>query len=344
MLNTTLREDLHADAVMNASGRSDWWAGRAILLVQEADRSLMVGTRYNDRVVRRICLAGLVTLSIYPIASAAESIRLTVDARSFQPGELMLLTLKTTEEADAVKVRVFEREAPAFKIDATTWRALAGIDLDTPTGRHPISIDARTGTRVTHSDSSVVVTSQTFPTRRLKVDPSFVTPSAELQARIAREAQELVRLWSMSPPSRLWNGPFVRPVPGSSISAFGTRSIFNGQPRSPHGGGDFQSPVGTPVASPNAGRVVMAREQYFLGNVVVVDHGLSLFSVLAHLSEIDVHEGDSVAAGQMIGRVGATGRVTGPHLHWAVRAGAARIDPLSLLSLLGTDSVAASTR
>jgi murein DD-endopeptidase MepM/ murein hydrolase activator NlpD len=87
----------------------------------------------------------------------------------------------------------------------------------------------------------------------------------------------------------------------------------------------------------------MAREQYFLGNVVVVDHGLGLFSVLAHLSEIDVQEGASVAASQMIGRVGATGRVTGPHLHWAVRAGGARIDPLSLLAMLG-DSTAASTR
>jgi len=304
----------------------------------------MVGTRYNDRVVRGICAAGLVTLSVCAITRAEESVRLTVDARSFQPGELMLLTLKTTGEAEVVKVRVFERDTPAFKIDATTWRALVGIDLDTSTGRHPISIDARTGTRVTHSDSSVVVSPRSFPTRRLKVDPSFVTPSAELQARIARETQDLGRLWSMSSPARFWNGPFVRPVPGGSVSAFGTRSIFNGQPRSPHGGGDFQSPVGTPIASPNAGRVVMAREQYFLGNVVVVDHGLGLFSVLAHLSEIDVNEGDSVAAGQMIGRVGATGRVTGPHLHWAVRAGSARIDPLSLLSLLGSDSVSASAR
>src|SRR5262245_1239891 len=117
----------------------------------------MMRTRYNVRVVRGICLAGLVTLTVCSVASAAEAIRLTVDARSFQPGELMLLTLMTTGEADAVKVRVFERDAPAFKIDAHTWRALAGIDLDTPAGRHSISIDARTGPRVTHSDSSVVV-------------------------------------------------------------------------------------------------------------------------------------------------------------------------------------------
>jgi murein DD-endopeptidase MepM/ murein hydrolase activator NlpD len=111
--------------------------------------------------------------------------------------------------------------------------------------------------------------------------------------------------------------------------------VFNGQPRNPHSGADFLSPSGTPIHAPNAGRVMLARELYFSGNTVVIDHGLGLFSLLAHLSAIDVHEGDRVAADQVVGRVGATGRVTGPHLHWAVRAGAARVDPLSVLALLG---------
>src|SRR5439155_120003 len=92
----------------------------------------------------------------------------------------------------------------------------------------------------------------------------------------------------------------------------------------------------TLTAAPTAGPIVVARGLYFSGNTVVIDHGLGLFSTLAHLSEIDVHEGDRVPAGQIIGRVGATGRVTGPHLHWAVRASGARVDPLSLLALLGT--------
>ena len=86
---------------------------------------------------------------------------------------------------------------------------------------------------------------------------------------------------------------------------------------------------------PTRGRIAVARALYFSGNTVIIDHGLGLFSMLAHLSAIDVHEGDRVTAGQLIGRVGATGRVTGPHLHWAVRAGDARVDPLSLLALLG---------
>jgi murein DD-endopeptidase MepM/ murein hydrolase activator NlpD len=105
--------------------------------------------------------------------------------------------------------------------------------------------------------------------------------------------------------------------------------------RGAHSGEDFASPIGTPVEAPNAGRVVLAQELYFAGNTVMIDHGLGLFSLLSHLSTIDVHEGASVTAGQLVGRVGATGRVTGPHLHWAVRAGAARIDPLSVLAVLG---------
>jgi murein DD-endopeptidase MepM/ murein hydrolase activator NlpD len=104
------------------------------------------------------------------------------------------------------------------------------------------------------------------------------------------------------------------------------------------------SPSGTPIHAPNAGRVVLARELYFSGNTVVIDHGLGCYSLLAHLSVIDVHDGDRVAADQVVGRVGATGRVTGPHLHWAVRVGDARVDPMSVLALLGTAAEHSSFR
>jgi murein DD-endopeptidase MepM/ murein hydrolase activator NlpD len=124
-------------------------------------------------------------------------------------------------------------------------------------------------------------------------------------------------------------------VPDEANSSFGTRSIYNGQPRSPHSGADFLSPAGRPVKAPNAGRIVLAASQYFTGNTVIIDHGLGLFSLLAHLSEIDVELGDTVAPGDVVGKVGATGRVTGPHLHWTVRVNNARVDPLSLLYVLG---------
>ena len=135
--------------------------------------------------------------------------------------------------------------------------------------------------------------------------------------------------------TRLWQDGFVRPVPDEANSAFGTRSVFNGQPRSPHGGADFLSPSGRPIAAPSGGRVALARDLYYTGNTVILDHGLGLFSMFAHLSVINVKDGDVVTSGQVLGEVGATGRVTGPHLHWTVRLNGTRIDPLSLLSVLG---------
>src|SRR6185503_2338577 len=126
-----------------------------------------------------------------------------------------------------------------------------------------------------------------------------------------REARELEDLWQQSPRESRWSDGFVRPVSNPANSRFGARSIYNGQPRSQHGGADFLSPAGTAVQAPGAAQVVLARDLYFLGHTVVLDHGQGLFSILAHLSEIDVRPGESVEAGRIVGRVGATGRVTG---------------------------------
>jgi len=170
------------------------------------------------------------------------------------------------------------------------------------------------------------------------ISPLFETRSqadAEL-ARIRDEAAFIRDVSGHSAADRLWSSPFVRPVREAANSRFGTRSVFNGQARRPHGGADFLSGAGTPVHAPNAGRVVAARDLFFTGNTVIIDHGVGLFSMLAHLSSIDVREGDAVTSRQILGKVGATGRVTGPHLHWAVRANGARIDPLSVISLLGS--------
>jgi murein DD-endopeptidase MepM/ murein hydrolase activator NlpD len=174
-----------------------------------------------------------------------------------------------------------------------------------------------------------------FRTRRLTVDPDFVTPPPSAAERIARDARLLQATWASSAPERLWTGSFVAPVGEPANSAFGSRSVFNGKLRAAHGGADFPSAAGTPIHAPNAGRVAVARDLYYSGNTVVLDHGAGLFSTLAHLSAFDVQEGDRVTAGQPVGRVGATGRVTGAHLHWAVRVNGARVDPLSLLAVLG---------
>ena len=236
---------------------------------------------------------------------------------------------------DRVGLRAFDRNVPVFSVTPQTWRALIGIDLDVKAGPYPVSIDAQADGRETHTTYELRVLPRKFLTRKLHVDPSFVHPPADTRERIAREAADLQQIWRSPIPERLWTRGFLRPVAGAIASSFGTRSIYNGESRPPHSGADFRSPEGTPVHAPAGGRVVLARELYFSGNTLVIDHGLGVFSLLAHLSTFDVREGDSVAADQILGRVGATGRVTGPHLHWAMRVGGARVDPLSVLAVLG---------
>ena len=290
------------------------------------------GTARGALLVALLLLAGVPP----PAAPAAPgAIEVGVAARSIQPGELTVFTMSTVEPVDMVRLRAFDRDVPAFKDGALTWRALVGVDLAAAPRTYHVRIEAKSGARSIDTTYDLRVEPHRFPTRTLTVDEAFVNPPAGVLDRIAKEARELEALWARSAPGRLWTGPFAVPVPGREASSFGTRSIFNGQPRSPHSGADFPSPAGTPIEAPNAGRVVLARNLYFLGNAVVIDHGLGLFSTLAHLSVLEVHEGDTVQAGQLVGLVGATGRVTGAHLHWAVQAGGARIDPLSLVALLG---------
>lgn len=268
-------------------------------------------------------------------SNAAAQIAVTADTRSPRPGDLMVLTIVTADPAATVRVRAFDRDIPCFRVGAKTWRVLIGIDLAVEPGAYSAVIEPDTGASIEQTVFPFDVKLRSFRTRTLTVDPGFVNPSAEALARIEQEARLLDEIWQDSAPTKLWDGPFTRPVPDPANSAFGTRTILNGEERNPHGGADFRSPAGRLVRAPNTGRVAFAGPLYFTGNTVVIDHGLSLFSTFAHLSRIEVEAGDIVKTAEVVGKVGSTGRVTGPHLHWGVRANGARVDPLSLLQVLG---------
>ena len=274
------------------------------------------------------------TVALAALLMAPAPIQISERSRSLQPGEIVVLSITVPETSDRVRVRAFDRDVAVYPDGDRAWRALVGIDLDVKPGTYPVTVTAA-GATPARATYALVVKPRLFRTRRLTVNEAFVTPPPSEQERIDGDAALLAGVWNAPAGERLWTAPFVRPVPQEANSAFGTRSIFNGKPRNAHGGADFLSPAGTPIQAPNAGRVAVARNLYFSGNTVIIDHGLGLFSMLAHLSAIDVHEGDRVTTGQILGRVGATGRVTGPHLHWVVRASGARVDPLSLLALLG---------
>lgn len=281
----------------------------------------------------RVLLAFAVASTMLQAAQPSTTI-VHMSARAVQPGEIVRLTVQTASPADAVTVSAFGQPFPAASIDARTWETLVGIDLDVPAARHAVTIGVMTGGETTRVVRSLDVASKTFRTRRLTVEPEYVEPPASVTTRIAAEAARLTAIWNTPSPARLWDGPFVAPVPDAANSAFGSRSVFNGQPRNPHGGADFASPSGRAVRAPNAGRVVLAEDLYFTGRSVVIDHGMGLVSLFAHLSSINVATDAMVATGDILGRVGATGRVTGPHLHWTVRLAGTRVDPLSLMAVL----------
>jgi murein DD-endopeptidase MepM/ murein hydrolase activator NlpD len=213
------------------------------------------------------------------------------------------------------------------------WVAFAGIDLDIKPGVHPLEIDAggdSGGTRTI----DLRVERKTFPVERLKVEPKYVEPPADVLDRIARESAALREIWKHSRPELLYDGHVQKPLPGVKGRNFGRRRVFNGEWRSPHSGLDLPAPEGTPVQAAARGVVVLADDQYFSGNLVVLDHGAGIYTIYAHLSRIDVAPGQTVEAGAIIGLVGATGRVTGAHLHWGAHVGGARVDPLTLIELL----------
>lgn len=264
-----------------------------------------------------------------------EAVGVALASRSLQPGELVVVTLSVPTDTSDVRLTAFGKDIPVFLVENPQWQALLGIDLDQAPGSYELTVHARVAASAVRQSQTLVVRPKTFATRTLRVSPDFVNPPASLRTRIAREARLVADAYAHSAPERLWQLPFTRPVADQENSRFGQRSVFNGEPRNRHTGADFLSAAGTPIKAPNSGRVALAADLFMSGNTVIIDHGLGVFSVLAHMSAFDVHEGERVTVGQIVGRVGATGRVTGPHLHWAMRVSGSRIDPLSTLALLG---------
>jgi murein DD-endopeptidase MepM/ murein hydrolase activator NlpD len=264
----------------------------------------------------------------------SNGLQVSVRAREIAPGEVVRLDV-TAPALRKVEVKSPWHVVVPYEVGQHTWRALVGVDLDVHPGTYELDIRGRALSEdVIEYCESIVVREKKFPTRTLTVAPKFVTPPPSEAARIERERAELGRLFRAATPNPDWQAPFTLPIEGSVVSGFGVRSVFNNEPRAPHGGADFASPAGTPVLAPGGGRVVLVGDLYFTGNTVVIDHGVGLQSLFAHLSRADVHEGDVIKRGDVLGAVGATGRATGPHLHWTVRLNGARVDPLSLIYAL----------
>jgi murein DD-endopeptidase MepM/ murein hydrolase activator NlpD len=272
---------------------------------------------------------------------------LTVHLSSPAPtqGSLLLLELRSgSNTITQIKATWDNREIPFWQEPKPNekppgiWRALLGVDLELKPENYPLALTATTESAEPISCSAMIdVKEGKFATESLKVAPNFVEPNPEQLARAEAERQRLRAIFATITPERLWDGSFHYPLTGINTGGnFGKRRILNGKTGSPHSGVDFPASAGTPVYAAQRGRVVLAEPLYFSGNTVILDHGLGIYTFYAHFESISVQAGDLVDAGALLGKVGSTGRVTGPHLHWGATVNRARTNPLQLIALLKT--------
>lgn len=281
--------------------------------------------------------AAMLAGSCIPAGTAEPGAALTVEvrARSIAPGEPLRVVVRSTEPLETLEAEFLGRsvfmDSVGDEPDGKTWAGWSMVGLDDEAGVAAVEVrgSSRSGAPVAGTHA-VTIETKVFPEEHLEVAGKYVAPPAEARERLAREREKLARIYRERAPLAS-SSPFVRPVPGDPTSTFGLRRIYNGEPRSPHPGLDLRAASETPVLCSGAGRVVLAQDLYYSGNTVIVDHGGGLFTIYAHLSAIHVEEGQPAGAGDTLGLSGATGRVTGPHLHWGAKIGNRPFDPTALL-------------
>lgn len=234
------------------------------------------------------------------------------------PGGVAVINLGN--EARAPRALYEGKPVLVVREDDQRWIAIVGIPLDVKAGQQSLEVDGqarsfRAGPR-TYREQHITLKNK----RQVNPNPT------DLQ-RINRELDEQTRAYRQFSERQPSNLLFDKPVNGPLSSPFGLRRFFNGEERNPHSGLDFAAPAGTPIKAPAAGKVILTGNYFFNGNTVFVDHGQGLISMFCHLSKIEVNVGDELARGAVLGKVGSTGRATGPHLHWNVSLNDARVDP-----------------
>ena len=273
------------------------------------------------RMTARAALFFVLGWSLTALASAT-----TLPRESRVPGGIALVTLPSEKTppiatVDGTRVAVVKQDEK--------WVAVVGISLDMPPGEHKVIVDTGEGS----VEVPFRVTDKSYRTQHLTIkNQRQVTPNPDDLKRIAseqRRSRDALQRFTVTSSSGF---ALATPVPGTKSDSYGSRRFFNGQPRKPHSGMDIAAAKGTPITAPSAGEVIEVGDFFFNGNTVFVDHGAGLVTMYCHLDRIDVKIGDRVNAGDALGTVGATGRVTGPHLHWGVSLNGTMVDPALLLT------------
>lgn len=268
--------------------------------------------------IRRALIQGAALLLC---ASPMLAFSYTLPRESAVPGGVKLLKLDI--HSNSMPYVDVDGQRALVVRDDSSWIAIIGIPLSAPLAPRQVIVhsgDARQEVQFTIGDKQ-------YASQSLKVAPGQVNLSKADLERVNREKsiiEHAMSRWTDEQPETL---RMPQPIPGVRSSSFGMRRIFNGESRNPHSGMDIAAAVGTPVRAPLAGTVIDTGNYFFNGNTVFVDHGRGMISMYCHLSAIDVKPGQHVAAGTTLGKVGMTGRVTGPHLHWGLSLNRAWVDP-----------------
>jgi murein DD-endopeptidase MepM/ murein hydrolase activator NlpD len=250
-------------------------------------------------------------------------------------GEVVYFSIRAGNGATTVQGKLRGRIVPFFKTEnPEQFGALIGVDLADPPSKEDLLVEVSTAAgSVERRHYAVVVLPVRFATQELTVPKNYVDLDEETAKRAEEEQEKILQSLNKVTDQRFWEGRFIMPVEGKISGSFGRKRIINGEPRSPHSGEDINAPKGTDVHATNEGVVALVGDFFFSGKSVILDHGLGLYSMYFHLDEVNVAEGEKVRKGTIVGKVGATGRATGPHLHWGTRINGARVNPLSILKI-----------
>jgi murein DD-endopeptidase MepM/ murein hydrolase activator NlpD len=256
---------------------------------------------------------------------------------SGKQGQIIVIKVPTDEASVQVQGKFLGRTVSFFPEtrprEPKGFVGLLGIDMQEEPGTHELAIQITEGEQGRSLNYRVLVLKEKFRVEHLKLPKDKVDLDEQGLARWKGEQEQVKAALAADSPMKLWQPSFVEPVNGKRTGIFGSVRIMNGQARNPHNGEDIGAPLGTDVAATNDGVVRLTVDHIFSGKGVFLDHGLGFYSMYFHLSDVLVKEGDLVRAGQIVGKVGATGRATGPHLHWGVKLNGARVNPYALLDL-----------
>ena len=293
-----------------------------------------------SRLDRMLITAVVLLSSVFPVELFSNTLPAPkgLDGQySGKQGQVLVVKVKGEEQATEVKGTFLSRTIQFFREfrpgEPTGYIGLLGIDMQDDPGTYELAVEVKQGEQAKQLSFNVLVAKEKFAVEHLTLPKEKVDLDEKSVARWKAEQEQVKQALAENSRLKLWHSNFVEPVNGKRTGIFGSVRIMNGQPRNPHTGEDIGAPMGADVAASNDGVVRLTVDHVFSGRGVFIDHGLGFYTMYFHLSEVLVKDGDLVTAGQINGKVGATGRATGPHLHWGVKLNGARVNPYALLDL-----------